>query len=193
MKLERQRRRTGTIARLPREVRDQVNEMLDDGCPYDRIIEWLAAKGHPGIEDGHISEWKRGGFQDWLEFDARLKREEKVRELSYEIATANEGSRTQEAAIQIAASFLFQVFLKFDPDKLAKELDIDPKHIPTVLNAFSRINRRGSETEMIKEYKRQQEQQRLAASQEKVVGEVPAGLSDEGRAHIEQHYRIRSL
>jgi len=193
MKLERQRRRTGTIARLPREVRDQVNEMLDDGCPYDRIIEWLAAKGHPGVEDGEISEWKKGGFQDWLEFDARLKREEKVRELSYEIAMANEGSKTQEAAIQVAASFLFQVFMKFDPDELAKQLKIDPKHITAVLNAFSRINRRGSETEMIKEYKRQQEQQRLAASQEKVVSEVPAGLSDEGRAQIEQEYRIRSL
>jgi len=74
--------------------------------------------------------------------------------------------------------------------ELAKQLKIDPKHITAVLNAFSRINRRGSETEMVKEYKRQQEQQRLAASQEKVVGGVPAGLSDEGRKQIEGAYNL---
>jgi len=186
-------RRNGTIAQLPRAIRDHVNLMLDDGQPYHAIIDWLDANGHPGLKPDHISNWKDGGFQDWLELERELSKQERLRELSYEIATANEGSKTQEAAIQIAANFLFQVFMKFDPDKLAKELDIDPKHIPTVLNAFSRINRRGSETELIKEYKRQQEQQRLAAAQEKVVSEVPPGLSDEGRAQIEHHYNIRSL
>jgi hypothetical protein len=164
--------------------------MLDDGCTYGTIAEWLAANGHPGVNEDHVREWQGGGFQDWLEFEARLKREEKVRELTYDIATANEGSKTQEAAIQIAASFLFQVFMKFDPDELAKQLKVDPKHITTVLNAFSRINRRGSETEMMKEWKRQQEQQRLAAAQEKVVGGVPAGLSDEGRKQIEGAYNL---
>jgi len=167
--------------------------MLDDGCPYDRIIEWLAAKGHPGVEDGHISEWKKGGFQEWLELEHELSKQESLRELSYDIATANEGCKTQEAAIQIAANFLFRVFLKFDPDKLAKELDLKPGQITALLNAFSRINRRGNETEMMKEYKRQQEQQRIAAAQEKVVSKVPPGLSDEGRAKIEQVYNIRSL
>ena len=186
-------RRTGNIAQLPRAVRDQVNQMLDDGCRYHKIIAWLESNGHSGIKPNNLSEWKKGGFQDWLALNRELSKHEKLRELSYDIATANEGSKTQEAAIQIAASFLFQVFMKFDPDKLAKELDLDPKHIPTVLNAFSRINRRGSEMEMIKEYKRQQEQQRLAAAQEKVVSAVPPGLSDEGRAKIEEQYRIRSL
>lgn len=180
------------IARLPREVRDHVNEMLDDGCPYEQIIEWLAANGHPGINQDHISNWKDGGFQDWLELERELARQEKLREVSYDIATANEGSKTQEAAIQIAANFLFQVFMKFDPDKLAKELDIDPKHIPTVLNAFSRINRRGSELEMIKEYKRRLEEERKAALEATTVNPLKPGLTDEGRATIEHHYNIRS-
>src|SRR2546422_1081126 len=186
-------RRTGNIAQLPRTLRDQVNHMLDDGCHYQKIIDWLTANGHPGIKPNNLTAWKQGGFPDWLELNRELSKQEKIRELSYDIASANEGSKTQEAAIQIAANFLFQVFMKFDPDKLAKELDLDPKHIPTVLNAFSRINRRGSEVELIKEYKRQQEQQRLAATQEKVVSAVPPGLSDEGRAKIEEQYRIRSL
>src|SRR5436189_6333591 len=114
MKEERERRRTGVIARMPRAVRDEVNRMLDDGWPYEKIIEWLAANGHPGVNKDHVSNWKDGGYQDWVELELELARQEKVRELSYEIATANEGSKTQEAAIQIAANFLFQVFRKFD-------------------------------------------------------------------------------
>ena len=167
--------------------------MLDDGSRFKPIIDWLAANGHPGVNVKQLSRWRTGGFQDWLELNRELARQEKIRELSYDIAMANEGSKTQEAAVQIAASFLFQVFMKFDPDELAKQLKVDPKHITTVLNAFSRINRRGSETEMIKEYKRHQEEQRLAAAQEKAVSNVPPGLSDEGRAQIEHHYNIRSL
>ena len=193
MKQEKQRRRTGIVARLPREARDQVNRMLDDGHGYESIVEWLTANGHPEVNRHHIGEWKDGGFQDWLELERELAKQERLRETSYQIATENEGSKTQEAAIQIAANFLFEVFLKFDPQKLADALDVDPKHITTVLNAFSRINRRGSETEMMKEWKRHQEQQRLAAAQEKVVSNVPPGLSDEGRAEIEGLYNIRSI
>lgn len=185
-------RRTGKVAQLPREARDKVNRMLDDGCRYKPIANWLAANGHPGVTPKHISEWKKGGFQEWLELDRELSKQQKLRELSYDIATANEGSKTQEAAIQIAANFLFQVFLKFDPEKLGKQLDIDPTRIPTVLNAFSRINRRGSEVEMIKDYKRQQEEQRQAATEATAVNELKPGLTDDGRAKIEHHYKIRT-
>src|SRR2546426_6478740 len=160
-------RRTGNIAQLPRAVRDQVNQMLDDGCRYHKIIAWLESNGHSGIKPNNLSEWKKGGFQDWLALNRELSKHEKLRELSYDIATANEGSKTQEAAIQIAASFLFQVFMKFDPDELAKQLKIDPKHITAVLNAFCRINRRGSEKVRIKDDKPQTEHKGAAAGEGK--------------------------
>jgi hypothetical protein len=185
------RRRIGNIAQLPRAIRDQVNRMLDDGCRFKAIIAWLDTNGHPGIKPNNLTEWKKGGFQEWLELDWRLAREERLRELSYDIATTNEGSKTQEAAIQIAANFLFQVFLKFDPDKLAKELDLNPQQITTVLNAFSRINRRGTELDMIKEYKHQQEQRRQAATEAVAAPALRPGLTDEGRAQIEREYSMR--
>jgi len=185
--------RTGTIAQLPRDVRDEVNRMLDNGCRYKAVVSWLEANGHPGVKASHIGEWKKGGYQEWLEEHRELAREQKVLEFSYKIATTNEASKAHEAAIRIATNFLFRVFVKFDPDKLASELDMKPTQITSVLNAFSRISRRSNELDMLNDYKRQQEQQRLAASQEKGVGNVPPGLSDQGRAKIEQHYNIRSL
>src|SRR5689334_18322829 len=131
-------RSTGTVARLPLAARDHVNRMLDDGRPYKEIANWLTANGRPGVTAKHISEWKKHGYQGWINLRQRLSHEENLRDLSYRIATANEGSKTQEAAVQTAANYLFQVFLKFDPDKLAHALDTDPNRIPTVLNAFTR-------------------------------------------------------
>ena len=186
------RRRTGNIARLPRAMRDQVNQMIDDGCCYRQIIAWLDSNGHPGFKRNNLTEWKKGGFQEWLELEQRIAEQEKLRELSYEIATANEGCKTQEAAIQIAANFLFRVFLKFDSNKLSRELDMKPAQITTVLNAFSRLNRRSSEMDMIKEYKQQLAEQRKAAAETTVVPQLTPGLTDQGRANIEHHYKIRT-
>ena len=190
MKEEKEHRRTGVIARMPRAVRDEVNRMLDDGSSYPKIIEWLTANGHPGVNKDHISNWKDGGYQDWVEVQLELARQEKTRELSYEIATANEGSKTQEAAIQVAANFLFQVFRKFDSEKLAKELDLDPKHIPTVLNAFTRLNRRATDLDLIKDYRKQREEERKAAADAAVIAKVTPGLSDHGEEKVERDYNL---
>src|SRR6185436_12805559 len=72
--------RTGTIAQLPRDVRDEVNRMLDNGCRYKAVVSWLEANGHPGVKASHIGEWKKGGYQEWLEEHRELAREQKVLE-----------------------------------------------------------------------------------------------------------------
>ena len=185
-------RRTGNIAQLPCALRDQVNQMLDDGCRYHKIIAWLNNNGHPGIKPNNLTRWRKGGYQEWLAEKRELAHEEKLLEFSHKIATTNEESKAHEAAIRVVTNFLFQVFLKFDPNKLATELDMKPTQITPVLNAFSRISRRSNELDMLKEQKRQQAEQRKAASETTVVAELKPGLTDESRANIEHHYKIRS-
>jgi hypothetical protein len=185
-----QRRRTGNVAQLPRAIRDQVNRMLDDGCRFKAIIAWLDQNDHPGINAKQLTRWRTGGYQEWLEENRQLAREEKVLALSHQIATANEDSKAHEAAIRIATNFLFQVFLKFDPDKLATELDMKPTQITSVLNAFSRISRRSNELDVLKDEKRQQAEQRKAAAEKALLPAVPPGLSDEARERIERDYNL---
>jgi len=75
--------RTGKIARLPRSVRDELNCRLDNGESGPRLLAWLNARkdvravlkasfaGSP-INQQNLSDWKLGGFQDWLRLqDAR--------------------------------------------------------------------------------------------------------------------------
>jgi hypothetical protein len=69
--------RNGKIARLPKEVREQLNHRLENGWRGVRLVKWLnelpAVKevireefhGRP-IRAQNLSDWRQGGYADWL-------------------------------------------------------------------------------------------------------------------------------
>jgi hypothetical protein len=69
--------RNGKIARLPRALRDRINQALYDRCPAKRLVQALNPmpevkavlaqyfNGRP-LRPQNISEWKQGGYRDWL-------------------------------------------------------------------------------------------------------------------------------
>ena len=69
--------RNGKIAHLPRSIRDLLNERLDRSQPASQILPWLNAleevreiiteefEGTP-ISEQNLSQWRQGGFQEWL-------------------------------------------------------------------------------------------------------------------------------
>lgn len=79
--------RTGKIARLPVEIRDEVCRRLLDGEPASKILPWLNGLeavlrvldehfNEEPITPQNLSEWRQGGYQDWKkrrEQVARLK------------------------------------------------------------------------------------------------------------------------
>jgi len=69
--------RNGKIARLPKKIRDQLNHRLQNGQPGPEILDWLNAlpsvqrvlRAHfaaQPILQQNLSEWRRGGYVDWL-------------------------------------------------------------------------------------------------------------------------------
>src|SRR6266850_3985206 len=69
--------RIGKIARLPYSIREQLNLKLHDGIPAKSILPWLnslprsqsilaADFDSRPITKQNLSEWKQGGFRDWL-------------------------------------------------------------------------------------------------------------------------------
>src|SRR5206468_7786775 len=57
--------RNGKIAKLPRELRDLLNQMMADGATSALIIEKFAERGI-SLNHQNICNWKKGGFLDWV-------------------------------------------------------------------------------------------------------------------------------
>jgi hypothetical protein len=89
--------RNGKIARLPLELRDQLNFRLADGEPGNRLVEWLNSspdvvkvmaeqfEGRP-ITENNLSEWRAGGYEEWLTLHAFLDETRVLSENAGEIA-----------------------------------------------------------------------------------------------------------
>lgn len=114
--------RKGKIATLPAKIREEINRRLHDGQQGPQIIPWLNSQeevlrvlderwGEEPITPQNLSEWRQGGYQDWL---ARRDREDSIKtlsEFSYKIAKASGGSLT-EGAIAIAGGRILELLEK---------------------------------------------------------------------------------
>ncbi len=70
------RTRNGRIARLPRSIREELNQRLDEGEPGKDLVSWLNSlpevvaltdaehEGKP-LREQNLSEWRKGGYRDW--------------------------------------------------------------------------------------------------------------------------------
>lgn len=84
--------RNGKIARLPKAIREQLNQRLADGEPSETLLRWLHTlpevlevlvrefEGRPILKQ-NLSEWRQGGFREW---EARQERLAQLRLLSDE-------------------------------------------------------------------------------------------------------------
>lgn len=74
--------RNGKIARLPKTIRQELNHRLDNGAQAPELLPWLNALpevqsvlaeffNNQPISKHNISDWRRGGYQDWLRHQER--------------------------------------------------------------------------------------------------------------------------
>ncbi len=80
----------GKIARLPWNIRDKLNHRLENGEQGGRILAWLNTLpevqtmlneefGGDPVNAQNLSNWRKGGYQDWLK---QQERRAVVRELT---------------------------------------------------------------------------------------------------------------
>jgi hypothetical protein len=69
--------RNGKIARLPYSIREVLNRRLRDGEQGKGLVDWLNSSqevrevladefGGRAISEQNLSEWKQGGYEDWV-------------------------------------------------------------------------------------------------------------------------------
>jgi hypothetical protein len=144
--------RRSKIAQLPFEIRAELNQRLRNNVTGKKLVAWLNSLketkaviaqpefGGEAVTGQNLSEWRRGGYQDWLRKRERFEQsQEKV-----EFALAATGGKAEDAANALAASHVVEILDEFEPALLKDVLKEDPAKFADVLHAFAAIERAGA-------------------------------------------------
>lgn len=118
--------RRGKIARLPSFVRDMLNDRLRDGEQARAILKWLHSlptvcsildaefDGKP-INEQNLSDWRKGGYREWLLQQASLKAVSRLRRDTTDLLLFS-GDLTENTALWLTAQYLIAAQAKLDKD-----------------------------------------------------------------------------
>jgi hypothetical protein len=126
---QRARRRTGKVALLPADLRQFVNDSLDNGLPYHAIATELTAKGHP-IAKHNIGTWARGGYRDYLDHKQQQaimrERTDKITSLAFSV---HDDSRAacEKVSSSLVAAKIIDAIQDFDSRRLREKLHEKPE------------------------------------------------------------------
>lgn len=109
--------RRGKIARLPQAIREEVNQRLHDGQNGGEICAWLNGLASvkamladkfkcEEISEANLSNWRLGGFQDWLDDNSRADEIRANAEMAMRIAQASGGGISEGAAAILAGKII---------------------------------------------------------------------------------------
>ncbi len=108
--------RNGKIARLPRDIRNQLNRRLQDGEPGIRLVEWLNSLpevrqvlaedfGGRDVNEQNLSEWKQAGYQEWLVRQETLACARELAADAKELKDVAAGSLADDLATVVTARY----------------------------------------------------------------------------------------
>ena len=100
-------KRRGKIARLPQRIRHELSIRLDDGDPTADILAWLnplpevqaVLADHFASEPvtaKNLSQWQKGGHQDWLQWQGELAAADQLRDTTAELFERTPGVQVLE-------------------------------------------------------------------------------------------------
>lgn len=141
-----QKRLTGTIARLPKELRWRINALMDDGVSYPEIIQSLGEDGKNVSED-MLSRWKKTGYQEHCR-EQRVLDHCAARRIRASGLLTKDGQVTGfQATQQIATTQICEAVVDIGADILREALIANPLNYFRMLNAFSRLANGGLKCE----------------------------------------------
>jgi hypothetical protein len=109
--------RNGKIARLPKDIREELNRRLDNGLRGAKLLKWLNElpsvkeilheqfDGRP-ISVQNLSQWREGGYADWLRHQATQEQIRWVVERSEDVDKVEGNEHLCERLARVAAAEL---------------------------------------------------------------------------------------
>ena len=106
--------RRGKIARLPMDIREEVNRRLENAVEGKQIVQWLNTRpevaalmaaqfdGQP-VNEPNLSHWKTGGFRDWQTQQEALGVTSQVLSDAAELTRKSGGKALESLAVCLTA------------------------------------------------------------------------------------------
>ena len=140
-------RRNGKVARLPKLVRDQINQMLLDGVFYADIIKNLGEHGKH-LHIPNISRWKDGGYQDWLKERQQVEAERVLFEGVTSLVAKTDAEEIPDLTIKLLAARVCGVLTQITPAELRANATGAPKNLPRLLSLVPKLSHEALRTRM---------------------------------------------
>jgi hypothetical protein len=183
---ERSERRNGKVARLPKAVRDQLNTMLLDGVSYPEIISSLGPAGD-GLTEMNLSNWKNGGYVDWLRENQLTNAIQAKHELAQSIVERSGGDhKAGQAVLNVIALNLCEFLVETDPAAHRESLLSDADKFTRFVNAMVRLAEGGIKCQLHKFH----EEDRAAEIARQKNPPEKRGISDEALRLAEQKLKL---
>jgi hypothetical protein len=177
------RRRRGKIARLPRNIREQINAMLDDGLPHADIIARLGEYGK-NINRQNLINWQQGGFEDWLKDQPWLDELHASLDFATNILDDSDSPKIREASLVIAVKQMYELIKSFEPAEFKQQLADDPAAYSRILNSLAKL------AEVGLRYDRERGEASRADRREANRSKKAAGLTDDLLRQYESEFRL---
>jgi hypothetical protein len=150
--------RTGKIARLPKYIRDQLGERIENGEQGKVLVNWLNGLsdvkevlrdqfgGRP-INEQNLSEWKQGGHPEWRRQEETRLLACRLTEHSDDLVAAADGKEISDRF----ASLLAVEVARLATDMLENETDLEKRwqrvcHVNRELSQLRRDDHRATRT-----------------------------------------------
>ena len=141
--------RVGKIARLPVKIRDEVNRRLLDGETGGKILPWLNSLPEVkrilgedfeglAVNDNNLSDWRKGGFEDWLKQRERIARTRELARYAAEQTQAG-GQSIAEGAAAIASGQLLELLEAVDEATEATGQKLSADALVKICSALSSL------------------------------------------------------
>jgi hypothetical protein len=151
-------RRNGKVARLPKGVREQINELIDDGVEYDEIIKTLGVHGK-GLTKHNISQWARGGYCDWVKEQERKVLLAGNFEKVVDTMAKASPEEIPDLVTKLLAARMGGLLSELTPQELQQNSEKDPRTLARLLALVPKLSREALRT---RKYREGMERQKAA-------------------------------
>jgi hypothetical protein len=160
--------------------------MIQDGVPYLQILERLGPVAE-GITEKNLSNWKAGGYVDWLREIQLSNAVQRKHELAQNIVEKSADiNGAGQAVLTIIATNLLEFLTETDPETMRDSLLSDADKFTRFVNSMVRLAEGGIKCQLQK-YRQEDRAQEVATRNAPLEKK---GISDESLRRAEEKLKL---